>query len=185
MARLPKNIILDQNRVRQEIDISDWLGVDSIEPNVALAIGQELVDQIKARTAQGKDIFGNSFEKYSESYKNSQSFKAAGKGNRVNLRLSSDMLESIDVDFDGEKLILFLPEDQSPKAHGHMTGQEGQGPLPKRQFFGVTKDQFEEVAAEFGDEIFQAQPQEVDIRSLTSEIRTLGQLFSLEVDDEL
>jgi len=152
LARLPSNIVLDVDEVSQTIDKSWLKGINDSE--TIEAIGQATIDFIRERAAKGLGLGGEALKPttYSESYQNSSAFKAAGKSKSpVNMLLSGDMLSSIDLVVDGDKLLIGLPSDQSPKAHGHMTGQQGKGPLPKRQFFGVTKTEFDSIVSKFNN----------------------------------
>lgn len=147
MAKLPKGLTLEIDNVSQEIDLGKWTGVDLSEaPDLKLRMGQAVIDYMNKRISKGRGLGDEEFNpnKYSKSYRDSLEFKAAGKKpSPVNFKLSGDMLGSMDVDdLDDSKINIFIDPDQSPKAHGHMTGQEGKGPLPKRQFFGVTEDEF-------------------------------------------
>lgn len=183
MARLPSNITLEIDEVSQTID-QTWLkGIDDEE--TLEAIGQATIDYIRNRVKKGKGLGGETFvpNKYSKSYINSPDFKAAGKSPRpVNMKLSGDMLDSIDLVVDGDRILIGLPSDQSPKAHGHMTGQEGAGPLPKRQFFGVTKKEFDEILSKVTRparrRARRAAPQD-EIDEIISGIGTIGDLFRL------
>ena len=116
-------------------------------------------------------------------YQKSADFKAAGKSaSPVNMRLSGDMLGSIDLAIDGDKLLIGIPSEESPKAHGHMTGQEGSGNLPKRQFFGVTKKEFDEIlkkVAPIAQRTRQRSRSANEFEEILGAINTLGDLFRL------
>jgi hypothetical protein len=185
LARLPSNITLEIEEVSQTIDQS-WLKGITDEETLE-AIGQATIDYIRERASKGLGLGGETMKptKYSQSYQNSPDFKAAGKSaSPVNMRLSGDMLNSIDLILEGDRLRIGLPPDESPKAHGHMTGQEGQGTLPKRQFFGVTKKEFDQILRTV------ARPQRTRSRSsrvanqneideILGTLDTLGDLFRL------
>jgi hypothetical protein len=108
------------------------------------AVGRELVQIILMRTADGKDKNGKPFVGYSDDYKESDDFQLTGKSpGNVNLRLSGDMLADFGVISarDGRIVLGFDSEEQRAKAHGHMTGQEGSGNLPVRDFLGISNEE--------------------------------------------
>lgn len=158
---LPKNLKLSESEISQEIDLKKLTGVDvSNDPELLRAIEQDVIDYIKQRSEDHKGIGGKPWKnKYSQDYVDSQSFEAAGKSQGdVNLRLSGDMLESIDVvDENGSKFKIAIDNaDQLPKAYGHMTGFEGHPTIkngPKRQFFGVTDDEMRSILKKYKDDL--------------------------------
>jgi hypothetical protein len=108
------------------------------------AVGRELVQIILRRTAAGKDKNGKPFVGYSDDYKESDDFGLTGKSpGNVNLRLSGDMLADFSVlaARNGRIILGFDSEEQRAKAHGHMTGQEGSGNLPVRDFLGISDEE--------------------------------------------
>jgi hypothetical protein len=137
-----------QTNVHQKINLKDELGIDlSGRDDLKEMIGQAIIDKIKERTAAGADINGEAFKGYSKTYKESLEFKAAGKGNNVNMRLSGDMLELMDFSINGNTIKIGWDDvEQSKKAHGHITGG---GFLPKRNFFGVTNDDLKDIKKDF------------------------------------
>lgn len=137
MPRIPKGAQYTIEKVSQTIDLKEFLGVDlSSRPDLKLEIGQAIADAIKKRTESGVDISGNSFKAYSSSYRNAAEFKAFGKGSKVNMTLSGEMLDSIDVESrDGNQIEIFIDGDVAARAYNHNVGDT----LPKRQFFGVYK----------------------------------------------
>ena len=183
MARLPSNITLEIEEVSQTIDQS-WLKGITDEQTLE-AVGQATIDYIRDRASKGLGLGRETMKptKYSESYQKSADFKAAGKSaSPVNMRLSGDMLGSIDLAIDGDKLLIGIPSEESPKAHGHMTGQEGSGNLPKRQFFGVTKKEFDEIlkkVAPIAQRTRQRSRSANEFEEILGAINTLGDLFRL------
>jgi len=117
------------------------------------AVGQALVDKLIKRTEKGRDKNMQPFKKYSPNYKGSLEFKAHGKTERVNLTLTGDMLRSVDVVDNKQKNILRLDFDdpvEEVKAHGHI---KGAGKLPKRDFWGLSEKEIDEVAKDFRDDV--------------------------------
>jgi hypothetical protein len=119
------------------------------------SIGQKIIDMIRERTTvEQTDINGKDFKSpYSKMYADSVEFAAFGKSkNKVNLTQTGDMLGLMDI-IDTTKNTITIGWDddtQAAKASGHITGANH---LPKRDFFGLTKDQFNELRAEFEDDI--------------------------------
>ena len=116
------------------------------------AIGQAIIDKIQDRTQKGISLAGKAFRKYSKAYKASDDFKAAGKTSKVNLRLSGDMLETMDIVDETKNTITigWDDSDDAGKAHGHITGG---GSLPKRDFFGLRPKDIASLKAEFADDV--------------------------------
>lgn len=168
MAKIP-GLNLSQDEVSQTIDLEKWTGADlSQDPVLLREIGQEIVDYMKERVAQGVGAGEVSFKanKYSPEYQASLAFKAAGKDSSpVNMKLSGDMLGSMDFIDNENQLKFSIAGDQSPKAYGHMTGFEGHPTIPqgkyKREFFGITKAEFEKnILPKFKDDIENITPRQ-------------------------
>lgn len=152
MARLPNNLIIDVNEVSQSFDLNEITGVDlSQEPDLKNRIGQAIIDKIVNRYKGGKDLRGNNFAEYAESYKKSDTFEAFGKGNNVNMTLTDDMSSALDIveDSGGEIKIGWGDTTNNAKAYNHMTGDT----VKKRQFFGIQKKQVSEIVKEFKGDI--------------------------------
>jgi len=114
-------------------------------PTERQAIAQEVIDFIVERTKSGKNIKGGAFPGYSASYKGSLDFKIAGKGGTVDLTLSGEMLDSIQLlaHKSGEIEVGFDRSDKelNGKAEGNQTGSYGTGKAKKskaRPFLGIT-----------------------------------------------
>jgi hypothetical protein len=141
-------------RVSQTIDLNEIVGSDiSKDEKLVTKIGQSIIDYMEQRVEDGLGYGRKKLKSpYSKSYASSLDFTAAGKSkNHVNMRLSGDMLASIDiVETNGAKVTIAIEGDQAPKAFNHQTGDT----LPKREFFGVTKDEVKKyILEEFKSEI--------------------------------
>ena len=97
------------------------------------AVAKEVIDFIVERTLKGNDVSGNKWKgpagKYSKNYKKSLEFKNAGKGSKVNLELSGEMLNSLKVlSFKkGQALIGYKNgSEANGKAEGNIKGTYGQ-----------------------------------------------------------
>jgi hypothetical protein len=186
MARLPTNINLSEDEVSQTINLKDWMGVDfSSDPNLVRQIGQACIDYMTKRVDDNKGLGNEKLKSpYTKTYADSLDFQAAGKSkNDVNMKLSGDMLGSIDLEESGNSFKIFIPSDESPKAYGHMTGFKGHPTIPegkyKRQFFGLTKEEFKkEIAPKFKGE----KPKETErdlVGELIKTIKTADNLFDI------
>lgn len=157
MAKNVEGLIVEQDIVAQEFNLEDLLGVDlSSDPTLAAEIGQDIIEFIKKRADKNQGIGGKALRKpYSKMYQNSFEFKQYGKtANDVNMRLTGDMLDSIQVlDFDGSTLVVGIEGEQAPKAHGHMTGKNGEVPKMKREFFGLTSTELDGIIKNYSDRI--------------------------------
>lgn len=147
-------IKLTEAEVSQEIDLKQALGgLSEVEP-VSEAFSQAVLDHIKERTQSGRDVNGNLFAPYSKAYKDSLAFKVYGKGKKVNMTLTGDMLETMFTDASNGKLTIKLDGDQNNvKAFAHITGFQGHptldGKVRPRQFFGVTDKDLAKIAENF------------------------------------
>jgi len=110
------------------------------------AISLDVVDFIRKRTAKGKDKDNNPFKKYSDAYIKSDEFKIAGKNkNKVNLKLSGDMMSELDV----------LPSKNGEVAYGYEKGSQELGKVEGntidhgRDFFGIAKQDFKRIMARY------------------------------------
>jgi len=117
----------------------------------------EVIDFIVDRSKKGKDKDNKSFPGYSQSYVKSQDFKNAGKSkNKVNLTLSSEMLNSIELlkHKPGEIVVGFdkSDEDLNNKAEGNILGTYGKDtPNPKkaRDFLGIAKKDLNKILSNY------------------------------------
>jgi len=113
-------------------------------PREREAIGKEIVNHIIKRTLSGKDVNNRNFTGYSKSYKKSLEFKIAGKSsNKVNLRLSGEMLNELKVlkNRSGEITIGYESgSEENDKAEGNQKGTYGNPrPVTKpRRFIGIS-----------------------------------------------
>ena len=162
---------LTEDEVVQEFDFEEELGVDlSRDPSLRTAIGQKIIDRIIDRTLNSDGVVitkdGNVRKggkikpsKYSEEYAESDEFKAFGKQkNKVNMRLTGDMLGTLDIkDQSGSSIkIGWRDQVQNAKAFNHNTGDT----VPKRQFFGVSSKELKEIANQFKNRIDQLKRRE-------------------------
>lgn len=165
MPRLPKNLNLSENEVSQSFDFVEEFGFSPSEnQGLALTIAQDMIDIIQKRTAKSDNIYNNDFKKYDEDYIESEDFKAFGKTKKVNMKLTGDMLASIDVleISDSTVKIGINDAEEAAKAYGHMTGMKGHpyldGKTPKRQFFGINSGEIEKLRNKYKSDIDTTKP---------------------------
>lgn len=195
-------IKLRKTRIEQKLNLAEIIGKDiSADRVLVRKIAQGIIDYMVDRAKDGKGIGRRDLKSpYSKAYAESLAFKAAGKSrNNVNMRLSGDMLRSIDIlEEDGASVTIGIDDPiDAPKAYGHQTGFEGHPTIPqgkyRRRFFGVTSDEIKkEIIPKFKDDIDRS----VGTRAVTSletqeaaiefvqGIRNLGQLFEIEEEIE-
>jgi predicted HicB family RNase H-like nuclease len=176
-----KEPIVTKSEVFQEFDLVDLTGVDtSSRPELGLSIGQAIIDYMLDRIKDNKGIGGERLDSpgYSKEYQKSEEFIAYQKSaNDVNMELTGSMLADIDIlEFSGDKIkIGFSDETEKLKAYNHFTGDT----VPTRRFFGLTKDEVENVLKDFQDDLI-AILEEQKPSGEASTIQSLRDLFSRE-----
>lgn len=104
----------------------------------------------------------------------SDSFDAFGKSpDKVNLRLTGDMLELMDVVDETRNTITigWDDSDEGSKAHGHITGS---GRLPRRDFFGLTGDDIKSIKAEFKRDVIADDEPDIVQQSILDALARIG-----------
>lgn len=155
----PEGLIVEEDIVAQEFDLESITGKDfSSDESLLTKVGNEIIDYIVKRSADNKGIGGKALRSpYSKEYTKTTEFKLHGKSPKdVNMRLTGDMIKAISILDKQDSLITVGIEDENaPKAHGHMTGKNGEVPAMKREFFGLTKKELSEVLSKFKSDIKQ------------------------------
>jgi len=109
-----------------------------------------IIKRIIVRTKQGYDknnVAFNSYSKYSKAYINSLAFKFAGKTDHIDLTLTSNMLNSlqvIDVSTPGFVKIGIVNRN-TLKAFNHIVGDT----VPKRDFLGISDRELLDILKQF------------------------------------
>jgi hypothetical protein len=150
---MPIPVRVVNGTVSQTIDLKEIFGVSfKRSESLKQKMTQALIDKMKDRIAQGLDRFDEEMAPYSKAYKESVDYIAARKNETVNMRLTGDMLGSVDLlDSKGDKVTIgFRGSKENQKAYDHMMGTER---LPVRQFFGVSDEDVDSVRSDFSDEI--------------------------------
>jgi phage gpG-like protein len=140
MAELPiGKRVINKSKSEQRINLKSLLGrTPTREEKTAFTLAT--IELINQRTLDGSDIDGKKFEQYSEEYAD----KKGVSRNAVDLFLSGDMLDSIDVVDTSTNTVTIGIEGELNrlKSDNHNNGVT----LPKREFFGITKDEAERIA---------------------------------------
>ena len=179
-------IKLSDSEVSQTIDLKELFGQSFVgNEQLAQSVAQAAIDLIVKRTESGKDINGKAFKKYSKEYKESLDFKAFGKDGEVNLKLTGQMLGTLDVlETSGSKVKIGWNDGvESAKAHGHNAGVPGK--LPKREFFGLTDAELNTIKKEFASQVAEETQGLRDDRALLLRdiLRVLNNNDQIEVDN--
>lgn len=133
---------------------------DNLKPNQRQAIAQEVIDFIVKRTQDGLDVKGEPWKgkrgEYADSYSKSLDFKIAGKSkNKVNLTLSSDMLNDLELIKNSKGKIQIGYKKSNPsygKAEGNILGTYGSDtPIrgKSRPFLGISRDKLVEIVTPY------------------------------------
>lgn len=118
-------------------------------------IADEIIEFIKTRTEKGKDKNNESFPKYSDKYRESLDFKNAGKSKKVNLKLSGDMLDSIELlnNFKNGKIQIGFEAgtDENARAEGNILGSYGGDPDKEkaRDFLGIDEADLKKILKKY------------------------------------
>lgn len=152
-ARMPAGIkrVLSEDKVEMKINLEEIFGTAPKNQALRQAIGQALIDKLISRTEQGRSFAGTKFKAYSKAYKESLEFKAFGKTDNVNLKLTGDMLGLLDIkDESGNTITLGWDDnEQNAKAYNHITGDT----VPVRDFFGFSQSEIKEIVSEFKENV--------------------------------
>jgi hypothetical protein len=181
-----KEPTITKNNVFQEFDLQELTGVDtSLRPELGLSIGQAIIDYMLDRIKDDNKGIGGTDLKgpYSKSYINSEPFEAYDKSpNDINMELTGSMLADIDIlEYDGTKLkIGFSDTTEKLKSYNHQTGDT----VPKREFFGLTKDEVEKVLNDYQSDI-DALKSELNEVVSADDIETLADLFQRQREGNL
>jgi hypothetical protein len=146
---MPRELMsLQNNEYLAELQVDPALDYAS-----RVAIGEDMINAIINRAKAGKSLDGGSFPKYSKDYIESDDFKRAGKSaDKVNLTLSSEMLESMKIYADQEGLVkVGYTSNDHPDLIGRVEGNQigSYGGKPDgdkaRPFVGLTQGEKETI----------------------------------------
>lgn len=121
----------------------------------AETVAEEILKYIVDRTKDGKGVdnkpWGGKASQYEDSYKNSLEFKIGRKSNKVNLTLSGEMLDSLEVlSAKKGKIVIGYPKgsDMNGRAEGNILGTYGsQTPNPdkERKFLEISNNELSKI----------------------------------------
>jgi hypothetical protein len=114
-------------------------------------LSQRIIQTIKERTNQGIGVNGQKFASYSSSYVNSLPFRIAGKSaSQVNLRLSDEMMDSLEVVDSGSGFITlgFTNASAEQKAEWNAASDNG----PSREFLGISQSELDALLSDYTEE---------------------------------
>lgn len=127
-----------------------------LRPVERVAVANEIIEFIINRTQSGKDKDNNDFPGYTKGYKKSLNFKNAGKGSTPNLRLTGEMLNTMELisHKSGSLLIGYDRNDSdlNGKVEGNRIGSYGQDdpdPDKARDFLGITESDLNKILEKF------------------------------------
>jgi len=132
---------------QKKVRISIPTGLSSSERE---ELSDEIIEHIRKRTQSGKDVEGKPFAPYSKNYINSLDFKNAGKSaSRVDLTLSEDMLEAMEVLSHGSGYITIGYEEGSAENDKAVWNERAQGTKrkkgPARKFLGISTQELASI----------------------------------------
>lgn len=116
-------------------------------------LGKELLKKLVERTDKGIGVIpiGNGrfkdkpFDEYSDSYKASKDYKIAGKTGIVDLQLTGDMINTIDIINVGEGFITFGFDDDKDNTKALWQQDNKKEGYPKRIFMGMSDSDIADV----------------------------------------
>ena len=166
-----------------KLDLSDY------SPTEREAIALEVIDKIIARTKQGKDKNGNPFAPYTKEYKDSVNFKIGGKSSRVDLTLSGDMLDSLEIVKNAPVMEIGYSSGnpERGKAEGNILGTYGQPKptAPKRDFLGIQETELDRILRKYPPKSEKAQQRAKETLTKVKESERLSGRINLDdLEDE-
>jgi hypothetical protein len=149
------------------------------------AIAIEVIDRIKRRTQSGLDKNGDTFAPYSKAYRESLEFKIAGKTAQVDLTLSEDMLDSLQIleNKSNGKVVIGYQQGsaENGKADGNIRGTYGRSApvAPGRDFLGISSNELESITSKYEPGAKSTQ-RTAEILTSSAEARRLSAALNLQ-----
>jgi len=107
------------------------------DKNLWKEVGDKAVDIVVDRTKKGKDVSGTAFKPYSKRYK-----KTPKKP--VNLKRTGDMLNAVTAEAHDDHARIYVRESGRSDGESNfalaMLHNEGDGKIPRREFFGIEQE---------------------------------------------
>jgi len=151
-----KSLKVQKDEVSLSLNLKEIFGKSVPDRTIRERVADDVKRTVINRTLRGYGVDNGTPIKFSPYSKEYAQFK--GQTN-VDLELTGSMLNSI-IPLDlgsSDKLTIGIANKDAPKAHGHMTGQEGKGPLPKRPFLDMTEREMEQIRRKYQSEVDQIQ----------------------------
>lgn len=159
--------VLKSKTASLEIDLVELFGAEVPDDSgFRQSVGQRIIDLIRERTAENKDVDGSPFKKYSKEYKESLDFAAYGKSaGDVNLKLTGTMLNELDIIKETKDRIVigWVDREEAAKAYNHVTGDT----VKKRDFLGLRPGEEKILRDEFFEDVMETRDQAVTVSSVS------------------
>ena len=153
----------------------------------AQTVAEEILNFIVERTKKGYGSDGEKFPGYSPSYKASDAFKLGGKSSTVNLTLSGEMLDSLEVlEAKSGKIVFGFTEDSdmNGRAEGNCLGTYGTSkpdPSKARDFMKLSGKELAKIIRSL--DILPRETQNKIARDAKAGAIDIIDNFQFEVDD--
>lgn len=139
--------------------MSSWIKKEILLPTEydaddAQTVAEEILNFIVERSKKGYGSDGDKFPGYSAAYKKSDAFKLAGKSSKVDLTLSGEMLDSLEVlQAKRGKIVIGFQKgsDMNGRAEGNILGTYGTSkpdPDKARNFMGLSGKELSKIIRE-------------------------------------
>lgn len=175
MADFEGKTTFKQSKLEQSVNLKELLGREPT-PTEKSNFTSEALARIEERTLNGSDVNGEKFVKYSQEYAD----KKGVTRNSVDLFLTGGMLESLKPLKETTNTVSFGIEggDETKRGYNHQVGDT----LPQRTWFGITKDEAQNIAELVRDErvpLSSLMPDElIDLDDRSAVRRALDELLS-------
>lgn len=140
-------------KAKLDVNLNELFGKRvRLTPALKEHIGQAIIDKIRERSSDNKDVNGIKFKSYSKEYIKSDDFKAYGKKKGdINLELTGDMMSELDITKVKGNTLTISWEDstEQAKAYNHNIGDT----VKKREFLGLQSKEANEIAKEFKSDV--------------------------------
>jgi hypothetical protein len=143
--------VIEKGNPRLEVKVSPKYS-RAEKQAIANDIRLYLIERTQRGLGKGAKPWSGKAGEYSKAYKESIEFKAAGKGSTVDLRLSSEMLGSLQATVKGSRIVIEPGEDQKGKAEGNIRGTYGnKSPIPgkRRNFLDISGNELKSILSAF------------------------------------
>lgn len=173
--------------------MSSWIKKEILLPadydaEDAHTVAEEILNFIVERSKKGYGSDGDKFPGYSASYMKSNSFKLGGKSSKVNLTLSGEMLDSLEVlQAKRGKIVIGFPKDSemNGRAEGNILGTYGTSkpnPDKARNFMELSGKELAKIIREL--DILPKDIQNQIVKDAKAGAIDIIDRFQFQVDDD-